>query len=361
MSEKKRIAFFPVFADTLPIIRYYGRYRSDVEIVELISPPGSCVCGKDAGFLDNREPIGMTVKSPDEANPDLWDELYVLRHDVLGLEENEVQEKLYNPMLSIAQSSNKSVRTVSSSRTDIKVSGTGSRKYKRQGVLNPIKKYVVFIGGVIGEANSFEVFLNLYGELRRNLRVAAFSTSENAEICDVVSLFSLVQERSLFEAEKVFAINDAISNAIKETDADLVVIHVEEAMMSFNNSLTNGFGIVPYMITQIISPDFSICCLPCDCADPEFITEFAQGLEGRFSFSPDVWHISNALLDHSVASEVQDANAIYVPIESNDRVIQLGNNAGLNVGSLVIDESIMRCAEDIIKDWKESQRVEIVN
>ena len=361
MNGKKRIAFFPVFADTLPIIRYYGRYRSDVEIVELISPPGSCVCGKDAGFLDNREPIGMTVKSPDEANPDLWDELYILCHDVLGLEENEVQEKLYNPMLSIAQSSNKSVRTVSSNTIDIKASGTNSRKYKRQGVLAPIKKYMVFVGGVIGEANSFEVFLNLYGELRRNLKVAALSTSENAEICDIVSLFNLVQERSLFEAEKVFAINNAISNAIKETDADLVLIHVEEAMMSFSNSLTNGFGIVPYMFSQIVSPDFSICCLPCDCTDPEFITEFAQGLEGRFSFSPDVWHISNALLDHSVASEVQDANAIYVSIESIDRVIQLGNAAGLNIGSLVTDESIMRCAEDIIKDWKESQRVEIVN
>lgn len=361
MIGKKRIAFFPVFADTLPIIRYYKRYRSDVEIVELISPPGSCVCGKDAGFLDNREPFGMYVKSTDEANPDLWDEIYILNHDVLGLEEREVQEQLYDPILSIAQSNNKCVRAVSNNRIDTKVPGTNSRKYKRQGVLTPIKKYVVFIGGVIGEANSFEVFLNLYGELRRNLRVVAFSTSENAEICDVVSLFNLVQERSLFEAEKVFAINNAISNAIKETDPDLVLVHVEEAMMSFNNSLTNGFGIVPYMVSQIISPDFSICCLPCDCADPEFITEFAQGLEGRFSFSPDVWHISNALLDHSVASEVQDANAIYVPIESNDRVIQLGNNAGLNVGSLVIDESIMRCAEDIIKDWKESQRVEIVN
>ena len=361
MNGKKRIAFFPVFADTLPIIRYYGRYRSDVEIVELISPPGSCVCGKDAGFLDNREPIGMTVKSPDEANPDLWDELYILCHDVLGLEENEVQEKLYNPMLSIAQSSNKSVRTVSSNTIDIKASGTNSRKYKRQGVLAPIKKYMVFVGGVIGEANSFEVFLNLYGELRRNLRVAAFSTSENAEICDVVSLFNLVQERSLFEAEKVFAINNAISNAIKETDADLVLIHVEEAMMSFSNSLTNGFGIVPYMFSQIVSPDFSICCLPCDCTDPEFITEFAQGLEGRFSFSPDVWHISNALLDHSVASEVQDANAIYAPIETVKQAIQQGEKAGLSIGSLIAEEFLKKCAEDIIEDWKAGQLVEVLN
>lgn len=361
MDGKKRIAFFPVFADTLPIIRYYGRYRSDVEIVELISPPGSCVCGKDAGFLDNREPIGMTVKSPDEANPDLWDELYILRHDVLGLEEYEVQQKLYEPMLSLVQSSNKGVRTVSSNITNIEASEMNSRNYKRHGILTPIKKYVVFVGGVIGEVNSLEVFLNLYGELRKKLRVTAFSTSENAEICDIVSLFSLVQERSLFEDEKVFAINNVILNKIKENDADLVLMHVEEAMMSFSNSMTNGFGIVPYMFSQIISPDFSVCCLPCDCADPAFITEFSQGLEDRFSFSPDVWHISNALLDHSVASEVQDANAIYVPVESIDQVIQQGKNAGLNVGSLVAEESFLQCTEDIIKDWEESQRVEIIN
>ena len=99
MNEMKRIAFFPIFADTLPIVRYYQRYRSDVEIVELFSPPGSCACGKDAGFLDNREAFGMDVKTPADANPDSWDELYILNHDVMGLEELEVQEQLYAPML----------------------------------------------------------------------------------------------------------------------------------------------------------------------------------------------------------------------------------------------------------------------
>lgn len=241
------------------------------------------------------------------------------------------------------------------------MAGMNTLKGKKQRILTPLKQYTIFIGGVIGEADSFEVFLNLYGELSKYLRVAAFSTSENAEICDITSLHSLLYERSLLESEKVFALNNAVLSKVKETNSEMVLIHVEEAMMSFSNSLTNGFGIVPYMISQLISPDFSICCLPCDFADPEFITDFAHGLEGRLSFSPDVWHISNALLDLSVAPEVQDANVIYASVESIDQVIQQGKKESLNVGSMVAEDFLRKCSEDIIQDWKESQLVEIVN
>jgi hypothetical protein len=361
MSSKKRIAIFPVFADTLPVTRYFKRYRSDLEIVELLSPPGCCACGKDAGFLDNREQFGMVIKSPAEANPDSWDELYVLSHGVLGLEETEIQKQLYEPMLSIAKSKDKSIRLILNCAEGSEIAGMNTQKGKKQGILTPLKQYTVFVGGVIGEANSFEVFLNLYGELSKYLNVAAFSTSENAEICDITSLHSLLYERSLLETEKVFALNNAVLTKVKETNSEMVLIHVEEAMMSFSNSLTNGFGIVPYMISQIISPDFSICCLPYDCADPAFIAEFAQGLEGRFSFSPDVWHISNALLDHSVASEIQDANAIYTPVENVGSVIHRCQNTEETIGSLIEREFFMKCTADIIKDWEENQLVEILN
>ena len=361
MSNKRRIAIFPVFADTLPVARYFKRYRSDIEIVELLSTPGCCTCGKDAGFLDNREQFGMIIKSPAETNPDSWDELYVLRHDVLGLEETEIQKQLYDPILSIAKSNNKSIRLALNCPEDSETVGMKTQTVKKQGILTPLKQYCVFVGGVIGEANSFEVFLNLYGELSKYHRVAAFSTAENAEICDVTSLHSLLYARSLLESEKVFALNNAVLTKVKETNSEMVLIHVDEAMMSFSNSLTNGFGIVPYMISQIISPDYSICCLPYDCADPAFIAEFAQGLEGRFSFSPDVWHISNALLDHSVATEVQDANAIYAPVESVGPMIFRAQNSGGTVGSLVEKEFFMNCLKAIMEDWKDNQLVEILN
>lgn len=361
MSSKKRIAIFPVFADTLPVARYFNRFRSDLDIVELLSPPGCCACGKDAGFLDNREQFGMVIKSPAEANPDSWDELYVLSHDVLGLEESEIQKQLYEPMLSIAKSNDKSIRLVFHSADDSETTGMITPKGKKQGILTPLKQYTVFVGGVIGEANSFEVFLNLYGELSKHLNVAAFSTSENADICDITSLHSLMYERSLLETEKVFALNNAVLNKVKETNSEMVLIHVEEAMMSFSNSLTNGFGIVPYIISQLISPDFSICCLPYDYAEPAFIAEFAQALEGRFSFSPDIWHISNAILDHSVVPEIQDANVIYTPVETGGTVIHRTQNSGETVGSLVEEEFFMRCTTDIIEDWKETQLVDILN
>lgn len=358
MKSKKRIAFYPVFADTLPIIRYYQRYCSDIEVVELLSPRGSCACGKDAGFLDNREHYGMYIQAPDEANPEKWEELYLLRHDVLGIEALKAKHDIYDPMISSAISSGKSIRIEPENETAHYIKKLDRKKH---GIINSIKKYVVFIGGVIGEANSLEVFLRVYGELRKHLSVVAFSSANNVGFCDVISLRGILYNREYLGFEKIIAINNLILDKIKERDADLVLIHVEEAMMSFSNSMTNGFGIVPYMISQIVSPDFSICCLPYDYANPEFTKEFSQGIDGRFCFSPDVWHVSNVLLDTTVALEVQDFNTIYAPIESVFSMQITMDSNDPQIGSLIDDVNLENCTNKILEDWRESKRVESLN
>ncbi len=360
MSQKKRIAFYPVFADTLPIVRYFKRYRSDVEIVELLSPLGSCVCGKDASFLDNREILGMRVVSPDEANPELWDELYLLSHSVFGVEECETQEKMYDLFIRIVEMRSKCT-IVTPKFAEVDVRNRLIYKRLRKGPLAPVKKYIVFVGGVIGEANSLEVFLNLYGELSKYLNVAAISTSENARFCNVCSIHEILYDRSLLENEKVFAVSDAISNSIANTNADLVLVHSEEAMMSFSDSLTNGFGIIPFIISQVVLPDYSICCLPCDCFSFEFINDFAEGLNGRFCFVPDVWHISNALLDHTITTSSQDAHAIYASLDTVNSLLEQNKTDRLSFGSLIQNEFLARCTKDIVRDWKASLSVEIIN
>lgn len=361
MKKIRRVAFYPVFADTLPIVRYYKQYRSDIEIVELLSPLGSCACGRDAGYLDNRETFGMRIKNQEEANPAIWDELYLMHHDVLGMEENEVKESLYDPIVLLATSAGKSVRYISKMDQNDEYLTLNMRGNQQSGILYPVNRYTVFVGGVIGASNSFEVFLRLYGELSKHLDVAAFSSSINAKCCDLISLHGILYHQAYTESEKVFAINNVILRAIRDNNPNLVLIHVEEAMMSFSNSKTNGFGIVPYMVSQVLSPDYSVCCLPCDCADSMFIQEFAQGLEGRFCFSPDIWHVSNALLDNSVATELQDLNAVYAPIGSVNSVIRQNKNSELTIGTFMDDEFLLACTSKILTDYAINDRVEIIN
>lgn len=361
MKKKKRLAFFPVFADTMPVIRYYKKYRSDVEVVELISPPGSSACGKDAGFLDNREQFGIVVITPEDANPNSWDELYILEHNVLGMEDQVIQNRLYDPIISYAHLHGKDVRTTSKAKKESLYSDIRSIKSKKFGMLYPVKKYVVFVGGAIEEANSFEVFLSLFGELSKHLRVVAISSSQNADICDVVSLYGLLYEQSLSETEKVFAINNVILKATREFCPDILLIHVEESLMSFNSSMTNGFGIIPYMVSQVITPDFSVCCLPCDYADSMFIHEFAQDIEGRFCFSPDLWHVSNVLLDGTVAWDTQDSNAIYAPMSSIKTIISKSQGENLLIGNLIDEEFLVKCITEIVRDWRTNELVDFLN
>lgn len=360
MIKKRKIAFFPIFADTLPIIRYYQHYREDIEVTELISFPGSCACGKDASYLDNREPFGMIVKSPEQAEPHLWEELFILDHAILGVVGGGEQETLYHPMIAIAQKYNKSIRIVSHGFSGRRLDTERNKLPQRRiGKLEPIKKYTVFVGGVIGAANSFEVFLKLYGELSKHLEVAALSSSPNASICDVCSMFDILHDRTLDDTERAYRLNDSMQDALKKNNANLLLIHIEEAMMPYNDMMTNGFGIVPFVVSQLVVPDYSICCLPFDCVDPEFIKEFAQGLEGKFNIFPDIWHISNMLLDHTEVTDIQTANVIYTPIDNVEFTIK--QNEDNSIGTLFNNDFLSMCVKSILDGVQAYRLVEIIS
>lgn len=358
--KRRRIAIYPVFADTLPIVRYYQHYRADVEITELISSPGSAACGKDASFLDNREELGILVKPEDEINPNAWDEMILLYHDYVGFTQMEVQRMFYDPLISVATQNKKKTVFFNNLTRNNQQQAVRQRKNEHHGTLNPIKKYTVLVGGIVGSANSLEVYLNLYGELSKHLKVAAFSSSVHAEACDTESLHNVIYNTTISEADKILAINRLIIQKASAINADLVLVHIDEALVPLNNSYTNGFGIVPYMISHIISPDFSICCLPHEYANDGFITEFAQGLEERFRFMPDVWHISNVSLDHS-AAEIIDANMLYAPIETIKPIVEEQQNAEHILGSLVENKFLLNCTDKILDDFRIYKTVEVLN
>lgn len=366
MNQKKKIALYPIFSDTLPVARYLSKYCPEIEIVELLSPPGSSVCGKDASYLDNRETFGVQVHSYTDAHVDAWEFLYVLHHDAIGITEEEYFKTVYEPMIRIARIHGREVITyphdISNRKNDvIKSSGLdeirGKTVIKKSGTIKKHKTFIVFIGGIIAEANAFEVFINLYGELCKKVRVVAFSSSKNAMFCGVYSLFDLLYSTSYTEEQKVFALDGLIDEKRREVNADIILIQLEEALMPYSDTQTGGFGIIPYIVSQLISPDYCICCLPFGYSSTSFLEEFARGLEGRFGYRPDRWHLSNSVVDFTTMTSIRDAGVIHLPIAEVYRVLSSTNskvhNIGCDVNSLPLKETV----EDILTSLKEYKNV----
>ena len=353
-----RVALYPVFSDTLPVARYLKKYRDDIVISELLSLPSCSVCGKDAGQLDNREAFGIDVKMYNCTEPDSWDELYILDHGSLGFTKDSFRTQYIDPMIRIAKKNKKAVFVPNHMNKESKaILDTALIGHRSFGKVKSITRYTVLVGGVIAEANSFEVFLNLFGELSKQLDVAAFSSSVNASVCGINSIYDILSDNTFSASEKVYAISDYIHTISKMKTADMILVHINEALLPFNDSQTNGFGIVPYMMSHVISPDYCVCCLPYDYSNLAFITEVAKGLENRLGIRPDYWHVSNSIMDNSAMSDIQESYIIHVPYSSVSDLFHKRNSENMTLGSLVSPADLERCVKTIIADWSNNQSV----
>lgn len=366
MENRVKVALYPVFADTLPVARYLERFCPDVDIVELLSVPGSCACGRDASFLDNRETFGKQILPFSETAAESWDVLYLLQHESLGLTEFERNKIIYEPMVKIASSHSRKVITYPYGRKNTSNNKAASTATFDAGKLNTIKKagvirqigaFSVFVGGAVAETNAFEVMLNLFGELKKKKRVSAFSSCRNAEICNVHCLYDLLYDRSVSEEQRVFNLGDEINRISKAEKADMVIIQLDEALMPFSDALTGGFGIIPYMLSQVLTPDYCICCLPFGYTSSSFLQEFRQGLEGKLGFIPDHWHLSNTLLDFTTINSVRDAGAIHMPMNQVIYTLDQIGVQGISIGCDVLPHYFNNTCNSILASFHDDQRV----
>lgn len=361
MNTIVKTAVFPIYPDTIDVVRYITKFRADIKITELLSMPGSGICGKDASYIDNREPIGFIVNPYSNAQFEKWEQLMILQHETLGLTSAENYNTIYKPIIDIAYAKSKTITMTNeihklsmSGDLDIEKNNDScfATSTKRFAVLHPTKVYTIFIGGILAEANSFEVFLNLYGELSKVLKISAFSSALNSSVCGVHDIHNLLYNRSYSETDKIYMLHDLIEQEYKKAHSKVVLIHLAESLMPFSDHYTSGFGVIPYLALQAIQPDYSICCLPIDYVNPSFIFDIEADINKRFGFSVEKWHVSNVIMDHLVAEEIQDASMLYVPVEEVDTTILEVSNAMNNVKNLINRTALAETRNEILVDYK---------
>ncbi len=67
---------------------------------------------------------------------------------------------------------------------------------------------------------------------------------------------------SVDEAEKIERINVLLKDLETREQPSIILLEAPDAVMKYNNYLTNGFGIRTYMLAQAAEPDAFLCCIP---------------------------------------------------------------------------------------------------
>jgi peptide maturation system protein (TIGR04066 family) len=364
----ERIALFPTSFETLPIANYINNYCCDKKITTLLAMPGTGLCGKDSSNSDDREITGMIVsESLTETQTD-WDTIYIANNPEIdefdsandyAIRAIEEAYKLRKDVTCSLQLSGELLAKYYRIFSDAGlVFLTPDDKYtyvaKQYGPIIRPTPYTVFVGGLISEVNSFENFLSLVGALRerQNMRVLSFSTNPDSFLCDSVDLSNILYSIEYTEVEKIYMLNDCIQNHIKQASPEIILVHIDEAMLEYNENIPNGFGIYPFIISKAIAPDFFVCGIPYQLGYTDNLLFLCDGIDGKYDFGVDYFHLSNVEIDFSTSSERLSRLILHVPLKMVEEHIQKANiEDNISYGNLLIQNYFENLVKMILSDF----------
>lgn len=190
------------------------------------------------------------------------------------------------------------------------------------------------------------------------LKVIPISPDINCGLAGITTFFQLADPESIGEVKKVYTFNNLVKIIEEDKHPDLFIIHLSEPIMEYNEIIPNNFGLFPYIISKALTPDFFVCCIPCELADSKFINDISEGILSRFGFPIDYVHISNIIVDGAgvVNNELLTVtNTTQDDVDS--RVMRLRLHSKVPAFNLLNHGDLNLIYEDLNRHLKEYQKV----
>jgi peptide maturation system protein (TIGR04066 family) len=231
-------------------------------------------------------------------------------------------------------------------------------------ILNNLPEYtphipnipVLFIGGLLEENNVFEIFLKITAKLRnKNFKVLALSPNIFSLLFNIypIPYLNNAPEMNLdfhiSEAEKIKQLNYYIKILQEKEIPDIIIIQMPDAILRFSELVPNGYGILTYMLSQVLNPDFALCCLQSYVGSlNEFIQYVSNDIQSRLGFPIDVFHLSNIVIDSSVLMEENSISCIYTNKDIVKYYTDRNSNVSFPLYNLIDDNSMNQLIDYII-------------
>jgi len=333
-------ALFPFDSQLLPAVKLFEELQDKYTLRKLFSPPGFGLTGRDAGYPRNHPQVGIKVSDElDPADP-TWDVLLLTR--TLGTE--AIDNAKLESTAELALQSGKSVLYFDYDSTAvskkmwalsevypemINIYGGNTQiptrlkfnydQYKQ------IDAPVVLVGGLVEDADTFEVLLRLTERLRsEGFYVTGITRHPLGKIFGLHTLNHIFDRKSLTEVQKIQELNRFVKNLETLERPNVVLLEAPDAVIRYNNYALNGFGIYTYMLCQAVSPDYLVCCVPCELGVGRFLDAISSDFEHRLGSSIHAAHVSNLIIDsmdlaqsHSISYVHADLKAVQEQITSH--------------------------------------------
>lgn len=319
---RKNAVLYPFCEEALPAVKLFDRLQEKYVTKYLVAPSGFGYTGRDAGDIRNHPKIGMEVLSKMPFEKKDWETLIVFEPamkqgdfflvDCMREAVAQGREVLY--ICAQEDSLPYDVRKMAQNhreQIEIKSYPIVENDDEDQGLHEP-EVPVVLVGGLLEEADCFEVFAALAEKFRQEgERVAAFSKHPLGSLFGFFGLDHIWNSTDDTEEQKIRKINSYINTVARKYATGIILLEAPDALMKYNDSAQNGFGIRSYMLCQSVTPDYLIGCIPFDVAESCFIDAIGKDFTCRLGCGLTGVHVSNVLLDTMDTMQKKRVEVLY--------------------------------------------------
>lgn len=165
-----------------------------------------------------------------------------------------------------------------------------------------------FITSITPQSDSFETLLYVFTELcKHGKKAIAVSSNPNVALLENMYYFpsSFLSESQ--DINYTLAKWNAYLKAIQKKEyPDILLVEVPGVLMKSDLTGNHYLGIEAYAISQVLTPDYSICCAPINLYREEFWKRFNSVAKRKFGFSINAVQMSNLIVNPKMNIDAED-------------------------------------------------------
>jgi len=189
---------------------------------------------------------------------------------------------------------------------------------------------VVMVLGLGENCDKWNIQLGIYDYFNElGYKIQLISSSELSQLMDKHTLPSFADNPHLTFEQQVKAINAFVKNIETSNEADLIIIGVPGGILKYSKAISNGFGCIPFVISNAVTPDIAILSLYCGEYQQNHIQEIQSSCFYRFNFKVGYFHISNKVANYDI--ETRQLNYYSIEKEHMLKILTKNNLGFFNI------------------------------
>ncbi len=367
---------FPYNIQFAPILRHKALLEN-YRISGLVSLNGWSLNGKDASHADEGEEIGILVESDFEQALQKCDTV-MFTDSQFGLDfEKVIYPRLYKAInakknvistIPICKEKYDEIKTMCDAKgvyfkcycENENTKQYRELKYEEESLLK-IETPIIFVLGISENTQKFEIQLSLRERLTKmQYRISQIGSRHYCEMLGFHSFPKFMLDKAVSETNKVVYFNRLIKKIENEENPDIIIIGIPGGIMPFNDQFTNRFGVLPYEVSQAVSPDIAIVSTLYEDFKQEYFTALSDSIRYKLGFQVDYFNLSNFHLDFEKSKEERALSFTVVDSSFIDKKKNEFKNFGNKVFNILNSDDENRIACDCIEKLAEYGEKQLV-